>query len=142
VPPVLTIDAVVVGEDGTPVRGLDASDFLVLDGGEPQPITSFEEVVVAPEAVASPVTEWMASTNQGPAGQPSRCFVIVYDAIHIGPTPVPRAKDAVSRLLREQTRPGDRVAAVAVGSGAWWSAPIPVGIDDLEAFVDGQRVSQ
>ena len=51
------LDVVVVDGQGQPVRGLAASDFVVVEDGTPQKISTLEEVVV-PEP-ATPPADWM-----------------------------------------------------------------------------------
>ena len=45
-------------------------------------------------------------------------------------------------FLEREVRAGDRVAIVVVGSGAWWTATIPDGREDLGAFLAGQSAGR
>src|SRR5258708_12181494 len=38
----ITVDVVVLDKDGQPVAGLTKDDFVLLEGGRPQPIVAFE----------------------------------------------------------------------------------------------------
>jgi len=136
---------VVVGRDGRPVRGLTREDFQVADGGEPQAITHFEAVTVAPAdgaAAASPGTAATTSSNETSPALAPRSFVVVYDDIHIAPLRAPGARAAVDSFLEREVRAGERVAIVVVGSGAWWTATIPEGREDLLAFLAGQSAGR
>lgn len=137
----VTIDAVVLDRDGRPVRGLTRDDFQLAEDGEPQAITHFEAVSVPPAGGAPPPRSEAAfttSSNEAPPAAAPRSFVIVYDDIHIAPLRAVAAQEAVSAFLRREVRAGERAAVVFVGSGAWWTAEIPEGLDDLLAFLDGQ----
>ncbi|HYN05418.1 MAG TPA: VWA domain-containing protein [Vicinamibacteria bacterium] len=138
----VTIDAVVLDHQGLPVRGLTRADFQLTENGELQAITHFEAVSVPPAAgLPTPQAEpavFTASGNEGPPPAVARSFVIVYDDVHISPLRATAAREAVDGFLRREVRPGDRVAVVVVGSGAWWTAQIPEGREDLLAFLDGQ----
>ena len=139
----VTIDAVVVDRDGRPVRGLTREDFQVTDGGEPQAITHFEAVTVAPaNGVAAPLeTAPTTSSNETAPALAPRSFVVVYDDLHIAPLRAPAARAAVDSFLEREVREGERVAIVVVGSGAWWTATIPEGREDLSAFLAGQSAA-
>jgi VWFA-related protein len=137
----VTIDAVVLDRDGRPVRGLTRDDFQLAEDGEPQAITHFEAVSMPPAGGAPPPRSEAAfttSSNEAPPAAAPRSFVIVYDDIHIAPLRAVAAQEAVSAFLRREVRAGERAAVVFVGSGAWWTAEIPEGLDDLLAFLDGQ----
>jgi VWFA-related protein len=138
----VTIDAVVLDRHGLPVKGLTRDDFQLTEDGEPQVITHFETVSVPPVIGSSlPPTEAPAFTVSSNEAQPTlapRCFVIVYDDMHVAPLRAAAAREAVDSFLRREVRAGERVAVVVVGSGAWWTAEIPEGRADLLAFLDGQ----
>jgi len=138
----VTIDAVVLDRDGRPVQGLTHADFQLAEDGEPQAITHFEAVSVSPAGGPSlPTPETAAFTSSSNETAPPaapRSFVIVYDDLHIAPLRAAAAREAVDSFLRREVRAGERVAVVVVGSGAWWTAEIPEGREDLLAFLDGQ----
>jgi VWFA-related protein len=48
----VVVDASILDRNRQPVRGLKAGDFVVLEGGKPQPVAAFSEIVL-PDAVES-----------------------------------------------------------------------------------------
>jgi VWFA-related protein len=127
------IDAVVLDRDGRPVEGLRAADFELLEDGRPQPIESFEAVVVrgkqADTAAEVPVPR---PTRRAPSE--GALFVVFYDDLHLTPRHTVPARDALRRLLAEGTRPGDRVTLVAPEQGIWWTARLDEERGDLLAL--------
>jgi VWFA-related protein len=141
----VTVDVAVVDKKGQSVAGLTRDDFVVTDEGTPQTVTSFEAVVV-PETPAVPgavVRRARYSTNVLPESRRGRTFVVVFDDVHLSPTQALRAKGAVGEFLRSGVAEGDTVMLVATGGGAWWSARLPQGRDQLLAVLkrlDGRYV--
>ena len=140
------MDVAVVDKKGQSVAGLTRDDFVVTDEGTPQTVTSFEAVVV-PETPAVPgapvVRRARYSTNVLPESHRGRTFVVVFDDVHLSPTQALRAKGAVGEFLRSGVAEGDTVMLVATGGGAWWSARLPQGRDQLLAVLkrlDGRYV--
>jgi VWFA-related protein len=140
----VTIDAVVVDRDGRPVRGLTRADFELDEDGETRAISHFEAVTVAPHGARTEAAAeaFATSSNEAPPTLAPRSFVIVYDDLHIAPLRAAAARDAVASFLRREVRAGERAAVVVAGSGAWWTAEIPEGREDLLAFLDGQASGQ
>jgi VWFA-related protein len=137
---VVTVDVVVVNKAGTPITGLTRADFTVLDEGAPQSIVNFD-VVTIPEAVAAPgaprpVERTRVATNTAPR-LPGRTFVIVFDNINMSPLNTQRAKAAVVAFLEKGLRDGDRVMIAATAGGAWWTATMPEGREDVIAVLKG-----
>src|SRR5436309_2299940 len=139
----VTVDAVVVDAKGRAVPGLTAADFTVIENGVPQAITRFEAVQL-PAGPAPPLPRNAPfSTNQSPEARQGRTFVLVFDDIHLSVAQAQRAKAAVGEFLRSGVRAGDRVALIATGGTAWWSARLPEGRDALMAILkrlDGRYV--
>jgi VWFA-related protein len=75
------LDVVVVDRDGRPIRGLTAADFVIVEDGTPQKISTLEEVVV-PDPAAPPA-DWMrdvppdVGTNDIPTD--GRLIVVIMD---------------------------------------------------------------
>lgn len=138
----VTVDAVVLDRRGQPVRGLSAADFRIEEDGAAQVVTRFEAVSArapappGPTADAGPVE--VVSGNLAPPTFAPRSFAIVFDDLHVTPLREAAARAAVASFLRDGVRAGDRVALVAAGSGAWWSAELPEGREDLLAFLAAQ----
>jgi VWFA-related protein len=72
------LDVSVLRKDGQPVRGLEASDFTVLEDGKPQPIVALSEIdnAVSGRAVDTPLDGSGVATN---AVDGHRLFLIVLD---------------------------------------------------------------
>ncbi len=142
---VITVDAVVVDGKGRAVPGLQKADFVVLEDGAPQKVTTFQAVALPdlPLSEAPRAPSARVSTNVGPEAQETRTFVIVFDDIHLSVEQALRAKAAVGEFLRSGVRDGDRVSLVASGGSAWWSARMPEGRDALQSILkrlDGRFV--
>jgi VWFA-related protein len=137
------VDAVVVDEAGRPVAGLSREDFIVLEDGKPQAITSFEAVQIpARGAAPSPAKRQRAATNvvatgAAPAASPGRAFVVVFDELNLTAAQARHAKEATAHFLRQGVGEGDRVSVVATGRRAWWTARMEGGREELVAFLEG-----
>lgn len=51
----IKLDVVVTDDQGSPIAGLDVTDFTLLDNGQPTPIVSFRSVPGTPQATNPPV---------------------------------------------------------------------------------------
>lgn len=139
---VVTVDAVVLDKRGTPIVGLTRDDFKVSEEGRPQTITSFEAVVLPESEAAPPPTRSRVSTNVEAAPRPERSFVLIFDNAHMGPINANKAREALAGFLHS-LRDGDQITVVPTAGGAWWSARMPEGYEDLRLFLDrlkGQRL--
>ncbi|MFI5183984.1 MAG: VWA domain-containing protein [Vicinamibacteria bacterium] len=125
------VDAVVTDKKGTPITGLTAADFTVLEDGTPQTVVSFEAVQLptTPAVVAPPKPR--VSSNVDPALRVGRTFVVVFDDIHMTRFNAIPAKKAIAEFLKNGVREGDRVTLVSTGGTAWWSARMEEGRDEL-----------
>src|ERR1051326_2693247 len=96
-PDLVQLDAVVTARDGRRVDGLQAEDFEVLQDGKRQPITSFSFV------------------GEGP-----RTMAVLIDDVGLGLDDHSGIRQALSRFIDEDLRPGDRVSLIYLshGSGA------------------------
>jgi VWFA-related protein len=137
---VVTVDVVVVNKAGDPVTGLTREDFTILDEGTPQTIVNFD-IVSAPDAAlpgepARPAERPRVATNTVPR-LPGRTFVVVFDNINMSPLNTQRAKAAVVAFLEKGLRNGDRVMIAATAGGAWWTATMPEGREDVVTILKG-----
>lgn len=138
----VVVDAVVVDDAGRPVAGLSGDDFIVLEDGEPQLITSFEAVQVpAPRAAPPPAENPRVASNvvatADASARPGRAFVVVFDELNLTAAQARQAKQATAHFLRQGVGEGDRVSVVATGRRAWWTAGMEEGRDELVAFLEG-----
>lgn len=138
----VTVDALVLDKDGRPVQGLTRDDFTVKEDGRPQSVTSFEAVAVAESAPSMAPTRVRVSTNDLPPPRAEQTFVIVFDDANISPFTVKRGRAAVEEFIRNGLRAGDEVTLVPTSGGAWWTARLPEGRDELTRYLerlDGKR---
>ncbi len=120
--------SVLNAKDRSPVRGLKAEDFTVLEDGRPQPIVVFTPVEVAPPAPLPAADDPGAWTRTVPKDVTSndyeekpenRLFVLYVDDAMLPPDPaaLKSVKD-VGRKVIDRLGPNDRMAVVyAIGSG-------------------------
>jgi VWFA-related protein len=125
----VTVDAVVIGDDGVPITGLGVADFTLSENGARQRILAFEAVeqpAVAPPATLETTAPPRAPSNLGSGVARVRAFVVVFDELHLGAAEAVRARDAARGFL-ESLAAGDRVTLAATGDGSWWHARMPEG---------------
>jgi VWFA-related protein len=140
----VTVDVVVVDEEGQPVQDLTEADMEVYEDGERQTITSFDTFEVAappeeplpappgePDRAPAPPPRSRVSTNTDADQRQGRTFMIVFDDVHLTAGTAARARAATRRFVDEETAEGDRITLVAPGAGVWWNARIPEGRDEL-----------
>ncbi len=96
-----------VVRDGKPVRGLNAADFELYEGREPQPITGFEVLDLATIPAGQP-----EATRRMPMSARRR-FVLLFDLGFSKPTSMTRAREAAKRLLQGSFHATDLVAVGA-----------------------------
>ena len=138
----VTVDAVVQGRDGKPVRGLGASDFTLLEDGVRQEVVAFEAVnlpdrTAAAEAPSPPEAPPRTSSNVDAAALAARSFVVVFDERHLDLAEAARGRRALARFLDTGARAGDRVTLTGTQAGAGWTARLPEGRAALLQVLDG-----
>jgi VWFA-related protein len=137
----VVVDAAVIDKQGQPVAGLKRDDFIILEDGKPQVVSSFEafEAPAAPPVarpvVTAPIRERVvANTVQQPRSR--RSFIIVFDDVHLTPSQGVVARKAISKFVQESLREGDLVTLVTTGGAHWWNTTIMSGLSDLLALID------
>jgi VWFA-related protein len=110
----LVVDALVVGKNDRPVRGLTAADFTVLEDGVPQVIEAFAEVD-APGAMAEATTAWLRATPRDVQTNQladDRVFILFLDdSGRVMPFGVQMAKK-IGHAIVDQLGPRDLAAVV------------------------------
>jgi VWFA-related protein len=125
------VDVVVTDKEGTPIRGLTASDFLVEEDGTPQSIESFQAVELPEEPVPMATAASRVSTNTGPEATLGRSFVVIFDNVHLTPYQTGEAQAAVTSFLEKGVREGDYVTLVSTAGGRWWTTRMNAGREEL-----------
>ncbi len=149
----VTVDAVVLDRQGTPIRGLRREDFTVTEDGAPQEVTAFEAVDRSQEAIAQPSAPGPAptpalratSSNVDAAARGDRSFILVFDELHLDLSEAKRGREAVGEFLRSGVVDGDRVTLIGTSGATWWTARVPEGREALRqvaARLQGRRVQE
>jgi VWFA-related protein len=114
---VVRVDVVVTDKGGRARRDLTREDFVVLEDGQPQPITQFQ--AFAPSLVPGPADPKAEppKTDDAPAATdsadgPPRYVVLAVDDIHIDIANVTRLKKAIERFIERDVPEEDFVALV------------------------------
>jgi VWFA-related protein len=138
----VTVDALVLDQDGRPLQGLTRDEFVIKEDGRPQSVTSFEAVVLRESPATGSPTRLRVATNTLPPPRAEQSFVIVFDDANISQFTVGRGRKAVEEFVRGGLRAGDEVTLVPTSGGAWWTARLPEGLDELTRYLerlDGKR---
>jgi VWFA-related protein len=131
----ITVDVVVLGRDGQPVRGLTKADFTVLEDGQPQEVVSFEaREMQAGSAEAKAAVPEPVVSNETPRN--GRVMALVLDDLGIGLLGMNAVRKAVARWLSDQADPRDEITLVTTSGDAWWSDRIDRGRGDLLAVLE------
>jgi VWFA-related protein len=118
------VSALVLDRNGTPVRGLTANDFEVLENGVPQIVRSFIPFTYQPDVLVlpDPVLEGgepLAPPPSMPASNyytsASRVFALILDDLHVDVRRTKAARAAARRLV-EQLTPADLLFVTTTGS--------------------------
>jgi VWFA-related protein len=119
------VDAVVTDSKDRRVTNLKAADFVILQDGKSQPITSFSYVSNKP---ATPPTHPAAQAKPvkgeppppPPVFEPSdvrRAMALVVDDLGLASENIPQVRNAIRSFIDDQMRPGDLVAIVRTSAG-------------------------
>jgi VWFA-related protein len=114
------VDAFVSDTSGKPVTNLRATDFQVLEDGQPQMVSAFSFVNMpiarAERPLFSPTAiEPDVDTNVGMDG---RIYLFVLDDAHVDLTRGPRVKEALHRFFERDFGANDMAAVVYTGGRA------------------------
>ncbi len=115
------IDVSVLDGKRQPVRGLQASDFTVLEDGRPRPIRSFQAIDAGaaaarqPAATIAPIPAHDVATNQI-GGDTSRLIFILMDRSIPPERPMLIARQIADAAVNAMA-PGDLAAIVTTGGG-------------------------
>jgi VWFA-related protein len=132
----ITVDVVVVDEDGRPVRDLGRDDFTLLEDGQPMTIVGFEPYVAAPAAPApAAVFETGAASNERPPSAGGRTHAFLVDDLGIEPTHMPAVVKAIGGWLATGADPRDAVTIATTSGDAWWSDSAGPGRADFDAVL-------
>jgi VWFA-related protein len=118
------VSALVLDGNGTPVRGLTAGDFEVLENGVPQVVRSFIPFTYQPDVMVlpDPVLE-RGDPSAAPPSMPasnyytsaSRVFALILDDLHVDARRTRTARAAARRLV-EQLTPADLLFVTTTSS--------------------------
>ena len=117
---IVRLDVVVLDDDGTPVTGLVAGDFEIVEDGEPRDVVSFEPVVVRSRPGAGDDASRI-SANRLRSPAEGRSIVVLFDDIHVTPVVSEYVRDALVRFIEEDLRDGDWLTVLSPGQGLRWT---------------------
>jgi VWFA-related protein len=130
---VITVDAVVVDNDGRPVTGLTRDEFRVLEDGKPQEIVRFEPYERGEPGGEDEVEPPAIATNERGTELRGRAFALLLDDVFTPLQGSAEVRRAVESFLRSSVGPGDEVTIATTSGNAYWSAGLPEGLGDLLA---------
>jgi len=108
------VDASVLDRNRQPVRGLMASDFTVLEDGEPQPVVTFKEIYI-PDPVEPPVA-WMRDVppdvKSNVAAAEGRLIALILEDGMVGLDIFEKQVKTIGRHIVDQMGPGDLLAII------------------------------
>jgi VWFA-related protein len=138
----ITVDVVVLDNEGRPVRGLAKEDFTLLEDGRPQRIVGFQAKELTPPAKSAPevgVNDERVAANQGSSERRGRTFAFLVDDLGTEATPMEEAKRSIAGWLNDKADPRDEVTLTTTSGDAWWSDRVDRGRADLLAVLSRVR---
>jgi len=126
------------------LKDLTKDDFVLLEGGRPQPIVAFE-ARQAPAAEAGTRAAEQAAipqrvvSNVGARGARGRVLVLLIDDLGLTPTMAQQLGPSLAGWIREKAEPTDEITIQTTSGDLWWSADVGAGRDDLVAVLDRLR---
>lgn len=121
----VVIDVEVTDSAGRPVKGLEPSDFTLLEDGKAQKISTFVYADVEGFARANtgeqapivvPVAGSASKTALGPVVQNRRMILMFFDLTSLSTPDLMRARAAAINYVKDQMSPADLVAVVVLGN--------------------------
>ncbi|MCG6927459.1 MAG: VWA domain-containing protein, partial [Acidobacteria bacterium] len=144
----ITVDVVVLDDDGHPVRGLTRDDFTVREDGREQTLVGFEarDLDVPGDTTAETFDSALSqvtSDNSGSDARPGRVFALLIDDLGISPPVATQIKPALAGWIRDQAGPRDEITIMTTSGDLWWSDVVSRGRSDLLTVlgrVEGKRL--
>src|SRR5688572_7387426 len=133
----ITVDVVVLGKDGRPIRGLKASDFTVREDGKPQTIVGFEarDLAAAPSEGAD-----VALGLPRAAGEQTACRTLGFLVDDLGLDLRGNSGiEAMRRWVRDHANPRDEVTLATTSGAQEWQGRIGSGRAELLQMLDSIR---
>jgi VWFA-related protein len=133
------VSAIVSDDDGNLVDDLQASDFQILEDGQPQTIAVFTPVRIPVEkhertlVDGKPLT-YDVMTNEGI--RDGRVYVIVLDDYHVGALRATLVKNAARQFVEEYVAPNDLVAVIHASGRSDASQEFTTNKDLMLASID------
>ena len=135
------VPVVVKDKSGNFVTGLSADDFTVMENGQPQKISTFEEVRPSASPVQRPRLAPLEYTNAVTGGSsPRRMTIIALDLVNTPFLDQARAREQLLKYLAEQVDANNLTALVAIHSKG--ITVIQDFTGDPKALVAGLRTVQ
>jgi hypothetical protein len=119
----VTVDAIVLGENGRPVRGLTRGDFTLSEDGKLQDIVSFEAFDGTEAAEETPARFSLVASNTRAPEDRAGAFVLLVDDLGIDARRLPRLVKALASVLQGSFRAGDDVTLATASGSLWWGHP-------------------
>ena len=129
---VINVDVYVEDGDGRAVPGLTADDFVILEDGEPQPITNFAEYrsgtfVEPPESAPTTTAEIRAQLPRQP-----RTIVFLVDAFNQTPGEREELFGRIRAFMRDGLEQGDRAALFNWRNGMTTVVPLTEDLQQID----------
>jgi VWFA-related protein len=146
----ITVEAVVLGKDGQPVRGLTQGDFTILEDGRPQAIIGFEArdllpVASSPQNPASPVPPPIVASNEPASGGPGRVLALLIDDLGLSSVTALQLRPQLAGWIRTRADDRDEITIATTSGDLWWSDAVGRGREDLLAAlarVTGKKLAE
>jgi VWFA-related protein len=132
----VSVNVVVEGKDGSPVKNLEPPDFVILDGGRPQKIAFFSTFGNRPTSAPPRLPQDTFTNSATQLGTtPPSTTIILFDSLNAHWTSQAYAMNRVRDFLR-QLRPQDHVAIYVLGDSLKIVHDFTEDDSDLVAAID------
>ncbi len=132
---IVRLDVVVLDDDGKPVTGLTAADFVIEEDGQTRDVVSFEPVIVRPRPAATG-DQSRISANRLRSPAEGRSIVVLFDDIHVTPVETEFVRDALVRFIREELNDGDWLTILSPGQSLRWMGRTAWEHEQMMPFVE------